>query len=140
MWIFDIITCETKLFNLYFPALLIPVKVFVLAAMLRFTVSFSDALLGYSHAGSIYSKASLYFTYANKTFRILRGFEQISSSICCCVMLTKICFDRANHTFLATLLFLPKIGFLSHTVRTRNAGNSINSSADSNYSLVSKQI
>jgi len=36
MWIFDIITCETKLFNLYFPALLIPVKVFVLAAIRRF--------------------------------------------------------------------------------------------------------
>jgi len=52
--------------------------------------------------------------------------------------LTKIHFERANHTFGVIGLFLTKFGFLSHNFQSRKAGKLIKPSKDSDYSLVSK--
>ena len=54
--------------------------------------------------------------------------------------LTKICPERANHTFLVTLWFLPKFRFLSQNFGSRYDRKPIKGSNDSDCSVVPKNV
>jgi len=85
-------------------------------------------------------KLTILLNSKHKTLRVFRGFEQLSSSICCRVMTGKSLVWNGHVAFCATFLFLSKIGFLSQNFGSRYAGKPIKCSKDADFSLVSKKI
>jgi len=84
-------------------------------------------------------KLKEFFIQNDETSRVLRGFEQLTSSVCCRVMPVKVWPEMANDTFCVTLLFLWKTGLLRHNFGSRSAKKSIKIQKDADFSLVSNK-
>ena len=61
----------------------------------------------------------LFFILKYKTSRVLKGFNRSLAQSAADLCLTKICPERANHTFRATFWFMSKTGFSSHYFGSR---------------------
>jgi len=68
------------------------------------------------------------------TPRVITGFDQLSSSICCWLMA-----GQTFYAFYEKFGSWPKTGFLTHDFGHRNASKSIKGSIDTDFGLVFKK-
>jgi len=75
-----------------------------------------------------------------KTSRVFTGFEQLSSSICCRVMVGQNLPWESKSYLLCIFSFLSEVKFLSHNFGPRCARKSLKGFKDAEFGQVSKKI